>query len=115
MQRVGGKGAGKANFSKGFHYIFGVLSPASEYAKVILEAALALPTPPKTVAIISANDAFSLEVAAAAKAYAASHNLNVVYYQQYPPTSTDLTSSLTALKTSGPGGTVPHMLLSSGH
>ncbi len=88
---VEGNGAAKAIFSKGFHYIFGVLSPASEYAKVILEAALALPNPPKTVAIISANDAFSLEVAAAAKAYAASHNLNVVYYQQYPANTTDLT------------------------
>jgi len=112
---VEGNGAAKAIFSKGFHYIFGVLSPASEYAKVILEAALALPNPPKTIAIISANDAFSLEVAAAAKAYAASHNLNVVYYQQYPANTTDLTSVLTALKTSGPGGTVPDMLLGSGH
>jgi branched-chain amino acid transport system substrate-binding protein len=112
---VEGNGAAKAIFSKGFHYIFGVLSPASEYAKVILEAALALPNPPKTVAIISANDAFSLEVATAAKAYATSHNLNVVYYQQYPANSTDLTSVLTALKTSGPGGTIPDMLLGSGH
>jgi branched-chain amino acid transport system substrate-binding protein len=112
---VEGNGAAKAIFSKGFHYIFGVLSPASEYAKVMLEAALALPNPPKTVAIISANDAFSLEVAVAAKDYAASHNLSVVYYQQYPANSTDLTSVLTALKTSGPGGTVPDMLLGSGH
>ncbi|HEX9133839.1 MAG TPA: amino acid ABC transporter substrate-binding protein [Ktedonobacteraceae bacterium] len=112
---VEGNGAAKAIFSKGFHYIFGVLSPASEYAKVMLEAALALPNPPKTVAIISANDAFSLEVAAAAKDYATSQNLNVVYYQQYPANSTDLTSVLTALKSSGPGGTVPDMLLGSGH
>jgi len=115
ISMVEGNGAAKAIFSKGFHYIFGVLSPASEYAKVILEAALALPNPPKTVAIISANDAFSLEVAAAAKAYAVSHNLNVVYYQQYPANTTDLTSVLTALKTSGPGGTIPDMLLGSGH
>src|SRR5216684_2081701 len=112
---VEGNGAAKAIFSKGFHYIFGVLSPASEYAKVMLEAALALPTPPKNVAIISADDAFSKEVAAAAKVYATSHNLPVVYYQQYPSGTTDLTSVLTALKTSGPGGTVPDMLLGSGH
>jgi branched-chain amino acid transport system substrate-binding protein len=112
---VEGNGAAKAIFSKGFHYIFGVLSPASEYAKVMLEAALALPNPPKTVAIISANDAFSLEVAAAAKDYATGHYLNVVYYQQYPANTTDLTSVLTALKTSGPGGTAPDMLLGSGH
>ena len=112
---VEGNGAAKAIFSKGFHYIFGVLSPASEYAKVMLEAALALPNPPKTVAIISANDAFSLEVAAAAKAYATSQNLKVAYYQQYPSGATDLTSVLTALKSSGPNGAIPDMILGSGH
>lgn len=112
---VEGNGAAKAIFSKGFHYIFGVLSPASEYGKVMLEAALAAPTPPRTVAIISADDAFSKEVAAAAKDYATSQNLKVVYFQQYPANSTDLTSVLTALKSSGPGGTVPDMVLGSGH
>ena len=112
---VEANGAAKAIFSKGFHYTFGVLSPASEYAKVMLEAALALPTPPQTVAIISADDAFSKEVAVAAKDYATSHNLNVVYYKQYPSNTTDLTSVLTALKTSGPNGTVPDMILGSGH
>lgn len=112
---VEANGAAKAIFSKGFHYIFGVLSPASEYAKVMLEAAQALTSPPKNVAIISADDAFSKEVAAAAKDYATSHSLPVVYYQQYPSGTTDLTSVLTALKSSGPGGTVPDMLLGSGH
>lgn len=112
---VEGNGAAKSIFSKGFHYIFGVLSPAAEYAKVMLEAALSLPNPPKTVAIISADDAFSVEVAVAAKAYADSNNLQVVYYKQYPSGSTDLTSVLTALKSSGPGGTVPDMILGSGH
>jgi branched-chain amino acid transport system substrate-binding protein len=112
---VAGNGSAKAIFSKGFKYIFGVESPASDYGAVMLEAALALPHPPKTVAIISADDAFSKEVAAAAKDYATSHNLDIVYYQQYPANITDLTSVLTALKTSGPGGTAPDMLLGSGH
>lgn len=112
---VEGNGAAKAIFSKGFHYIFGVLSPAAEYGKVMLEAALTAPNPPKTVAIISADDAFSKEVAAGAKDFATGHNLKVVYFQQYPANTTDLTSVLTALKTSGPGGTVPDMLLGSGH
>jgi branched-chain amino acid transport system substrate-binding protein len=112
---VEANGAAKAIFSKGFHYIFGVLSPASEYAKVMLEAALALPTPPKSVAIISADDAFSKEVAVAARDFAGSHNLTVSYYKQYPSNTTDLTSVLTALKSSGPNGTVPDMILGSGH
>jgi branched-chain amino acid transport system substrate-binding protein len=112
---VEANGAAKSIFSKGFHYIFGVLSPASEYAKVMLEAALALPTPPKSVAIISADDSFSQEVASAAKDFASSHNLTVSYYKQYPSNTTDLTGVLTALKTSGPNGSVPDMILGSGH
>jgi branched-chain amino acid transport system substrate-binding protein len=112
---VEANGAAKSIFAKGFHYIFGVLSPSAQYASVMLEAALAAPTPPQNVAIIYANDSFSTEVAAAAKAYAASHNLPVTYYQEYPANATDLTGVLTALKTSGPGGTVPDMILGSGH
>lgn len=112
---VEANGAAKAIFSKGYRYIFGVLSPASEYAKVMLQAALALPTPPRNVAIISADDAFSKEVADAAKAYATSQNLPVTYFKQYPSNATDLTSVLTALKTTGPGGSVPDMILGSGH
>src|SRR5437016_1194099 len=42
---VEGNGAARSIFARGFHYIFGVLSPASEYAKVMLEEALALPRP----------------------------------------------------------------------
>jgi branched-chain amino acid transport system substrate-binding protein len=112
---VEANGAASSIFSKGLHFIFGVLSPAAEYAKVMLEAALTAPSPPQNVAIIYANDSFSTEVAAAAKDYANSHNLPVVYYQEYPANATDLTGVLTAVKTSGPGGTVPDMLLGSGH
>ncbi|HEY7347021.1 MAG TPA: amino acid ABC transporter substrate-binding protein [Ktedonobacterales bacterium] len=112
---VEGNGAAKSIFAKGFHYIFGVLSPAEKYASVMLEAALSLATPPKNVAIIFANDSFSVEVAEAAKAFADSHNLPVTYYQQYPANTTDLTGVLTALKTTGPGGSLPDMILGSGH
>lgn len=111
---VEGNGAAKSIFSKSNSYIFGVLSPASEYAKTMLQAALSLPNPPKTVAIISANDSFSKEVAAAAKDYASSNGMNVVNYQEYPANATDLTNVLTQVKTSANGG-VPDMLLGSGH
>jgi branched-chain amino acid transport system substrate-binding protein len=112
---VEGNGAAKSIFSKGFKYVFGVLSPAVNYGSIMLEAALAQATPPQNVAIIYANDSFSTEVAEGAKAYAESHNLPVAYYQQYPANTTDLTGVLTALKTSAPGGTVPDMILGSGH
>lgn len=107
---VEGNGAAKAIFSRGFHYIFGVLSPASEYAKVMIQAALSLKKPPHSVAIIYANDAFSTEVAAAAHDYAGSTNLKVVAYQEYPADTTNMTGVLTPLKSSA-----PDFLLGSGH
>src|SRR5579859_4834894 len=111
---VEGNGAAQAIFSKGNKYIFGVLSPTPEYAGTILRAALAEPNPPKTIAIINANDAFSTEVATAAKSFAASHGMTVVYTQSYPADTTDLTGILTQIKTSANGG-VPDMILGSGH
>jgi branched-chain amino acid transport system substrate-binding protein len=111
---VEGNGAAKSIFSKGYKYTFGVLSPASKYAQTMLDAAHALPTPPQTVAIIYANDAFSKEVAAAAKEYAPTLGFNVVFYQEYPNAATDLTNVLTPLKTSANGG-IPDMIIGSGH
>jgi branched-chain amino acid transport system substrate-binding protein len=111
---VEGNGAAQAIFSKNNPYIFGVLSPSPEYAGTILRAALAQTNPPKTIAIINANDAFSTEVAAAAKTFAAANGLTVVYTQSYPAGTSDLTGILTQIKTSASGG-VPDMILGSGH
>lgn len=111
---VEGNGAAQAIFAKNNPYIFGVLSPTPEYAGTILRAALALQNPPKTIAIINANDAFSTEVADAAKTFAASNGMKVVYTQSYPANATDLTGILTQIKTSASGG-VPDMILGSGH
>lgn len=111
---VEGNGAAQAIFSKGNPYIFGVLSPSPEYAGAMIKAALSLPDPPKTIAIINANDAFSTEVANAAKTLAQSSGLNLVYSQSYPANATDLTGVLTQIKTSANGG-VPDMIVGSGH
>lgn len=110
---VEGNGAASSIFSQGNKYIFGVLSPAGTYASIMIEAALSLQTPPTSVAIISANDAFSLGVAKAAKTFATNHNLKVCYYQEYPANTTDLTNVLTALKTSCTS--TPDFILGSGH
>ncbi len=111
---VEGNGAAQAIFSKGNPYIFGVLSPSPEYAGAMIKAALSLASPPKTIAIINANDSFSTEVATAAKSLAQSSNMKVVYTQSYPANATDLTGVLTQIKTSANGG-VPDMILGSGH
>jgi branched-chain amino acid transport system substrate-binding protein len=111
---VEGNGAAQAIFKKNNPYIFGVLSPSPEYAGAMIKAALALPNPPKTIAIINANDSFSTEVANAAKTLAASSGMDVVYSQSYPANATDLTGVLTQIKTSASGG-VPDMIVGSGH
>jgi branched-chain amino acid transport system substrate-binding protein len=111
---VEGNGAAQAIFKKNNPYIFGVLSPSPEYAGAMVKAALSLASPPKTIAIINANDSFSTEVATAAKALATSSGMNVVYSQSYPANATDLTGVLTQIKTSASGG-VPDMILGSGH
>lgn len=107
---VEGNGAASSIFSRGFKYIFGVLSPAVNYANVMLQAALSQKNRPTSVAIINANDAFSQEVAAGAHDFAFTHHLKIVEYQSYPANTTDLTSVLTPLK-SNP----PDMILGSGH
>ncbi len=111
---VEGNGAAQAIFKKNNPYIFGVLSPSPEYAGAMIKAALALPNPPKTIAIINANDSFSTEVADAAKTLAASSGMDVVYSQSYPANATDLSGVLTQIKTSASGG-APDMIVGSGH
>jgi branched-chain amino acid transport system substrate-binding protein len=111
---VEGNGAAHAIFAKGNQFIFGVLSPASEYAKTMVQAALAQPTPPKTIAIIYANDSFSVEVAQAAHDFAQTAGMNIVAYTEYPANAPDLTNVLTPLKTIVSGGP-PDMILGSGH
>ncbi len=111
---VEGNGAAESIFSKGNKYIFGVLSPASTYAKIMIQAALAQSTPPKTIAIIYANDSFSVAVAQAAHDFAQSNGMDIVSYQEYPANATDLTNVLTPIKTAASGG-APDFILGSGH
>jgi branched-chain amino acid transport system substrate-binding protein len=111
---VEGNGAAESIFSKGNKYIFGVLSPASNYASIMIEAALSAPNPPKTIAIIHANDSFSVAVAAAADTFAKGQGLNVVADTEYPADAPDLTNVLTPLKTIVNGGP-PDFILGSGH
>ncbi|HEV2239295.1 MAG TPA: amino acid ABC transporter substrate-binding protein [Ktedonobacterales bacterium] len=111
---VEGNGAAQAIFAKSNPYIFGVLSPSPQYAGAMIDAAASLADPPKTVAIINANDSFSAEVAKAAKDKAVAKGMQVVYTQSYPANATDLSGVLTQIKTSASGG-VPDMIIGSGH
>jgi branched-chain amino acid transport system substrate-binding protein len=107
---VEGNGAAESIFSQGYQYTFGVLSPARNYLTGAIDMVLAQTPKPATVAILAADDPFSVEVADAARTYAEEKGLQVVYYQKYPDKSTNLRAPLTEAKSKN-----PDFFLNSGH
>jgi branched-chain amino acid transport system substrate-binding protein len=107
---VEANGAARKIFTQGYRYVFGILSPADEYATSMLKAASALAPKPKTVAVLAADDLFSLEVANGAREWAEKNGLRVVYFQKYPVGVADLSAALTSIK-----ALRPDILLGSGH
>ncbi len=107
---VEGNGAAESIFSQGYQYTFGVLSPARNYLTGAIDMALDQNPKPATVAVLTADDPFSVEVADAAQKYATSKGLQVVYFQKYPDKSTDLRAPLTEAKSKN-----PDFFLNSGH
>ncbi len=93
-------GASDTIFQHGYKNIVEVLSPASGYLKGALDYIKAN-HPTDKIALLYANDAFSIICGQGAAAYAASLGLNVVYNQSYPSTATDLSTQLTAAKNAG--------------
>jgi len=110
MPMVDVGGAAETIFNRNFKYIFGVLSPGTKYLTGVIDAWNSQNPKPEKLAILAANDAFSLEVAKAAHDYADSKGLQVVYDQNYPPDTKDLSSALNQVKAAG-----ADVLLGSGH
>lgn len=107
---VEGNGSSEKIFSQGFRYTFAVLSPAKRYLEGVLEMALTQKPKPKTVAVVAANDLFSLEVASGAAAYATAHGMQVVYNNKYPADTTDVSGIVSGIK-----ATNPDIILNGGH
>jgi branched-chain amino acid transport system substrate-binding protein len=110
MPMIEGNGAAESIFSQGYKYTFGVLAPAQNYLRGIVDVSLTMDPKPTTAAVLSADDPFSVEVADAVRTYAEQKGLQVVYYQKYPNASTDLRAPLTETK-----GKNPDLFLNSGH
>jgi branched-chain amino acid transport system substrate-binding protein len=103
-------GAAESIFSQGYRYTFGVLSPAPNYLRGVIEMALAQSPKPATIAVLSADDPFSVEVADAARKFAEQNGLQVVHYQRYPNGSTELRAPITEVRSKN-----PDLFLNSGH
>jgi branched-chain amino acid transport system substrate-binding protein len=107
---VEANGAAQSIFSRGYQYTFGVLSPANKYLQGVLDMAATLTPKPTTIAMLSADDNFSLEVADAIKDYAPTKGMTLSVYKKYKNGNTSLTAEVQAAKAVN-----PDILLNSGH
>ena len=110
MPMVEANGAARRIFQQGYKWVFGITSPADDYAAAMLKAATSFKPKPETVAILSADDLFSIEVANGAKDWADRNGLKVLYFQKYPANAPDLSAPLTSIKSLR-----PDVLIGSGH
>lgn len=107
---VEGNGAATSIFSQGYKFTFAVLAPGKNYLQGLLEMALTQTPKPQTVAIATANDAFSVEVGQGAADYATSHGMTVVYNTKYPAATSDVSAVVSGIKAAG-----PDVILNGGH
>lgn len=104
-------GADDNIFTKGYKNTFAVLSPASKYVAVIVDAIMDGANPkPKTVAVLSADDGFSSTAAKGGVAEAKKKGLQVIAQESFPEHTTDVSSALTKIK-----GKNPDVILGSVH
>jgi branched-chain amino acid transport system substrate-binding protein len=100
---ISSAGADDKIFEKGYKYVFGVLSPASQYLATIVKATADIAQPkPQTVGIVSADDGFSKTAAEGGKAEAEKQGMQVVAMEFVPEGSTDVSSALTKVKAKNP-------------
>ena len=107
---VEANGAAQSIFNQGYKYTFGVLSPANKYLQGVIDLAATLNPKPKTIAMLSADDNFSLEVADGVNTYATTKGMNVVLYKKYKNGTTNLSAEVQAAKAAN-----ADIVLNSGH
>jgi branched-chain amino acid transport system substrate-binding protein len=100
---VDSSGADNAIFAKGYRNTFAVLSPATSYLAVIVQAIAENANPkPKTVAIISADDGFSKTAAKGGAAEARKQGIEVLTTEEVPEHTTNVSSALTKIRPMNP-------------
>ena len=113
---VEANGAARELFTKGYRYIFAVLSTSDQYLTPALDLAaenagkLGKTPQDLTLAIATENDAFSQDVRAGVLADARRHGINCVIDDQLPPELNDMSVTLAKVK-----ALKPDILVVSGH
>ncbi|MDE2342251.1 MAG: amino acid ABC transporter substrate-binding protein [Betaproteobacteria bacterium] len=97
---VQGGGASDQIYSRGYHYIFGTLPPASNYFGTTIEALSKLSPKPAKVALLYADDAFDVAVAKGAREQLAHAGFNTTIDERYTSNTSDFTSLLSRIKSS---------------
>jgi branched-chain amino acid transport system substrate-binding protein len=95
---VQGGGASNEIFSRGFKYIFGTLAPASNYFGSTIEMMKALKTPPKTVALLYADDSFDVSTAEGTRPLLKKAGFDTVMDERYSSNTSDFSSLLSQIK-----------------
>jgi len=107
---VESNGAAQSIFSHGYKYTFGVLSPANKYLTGVIDMAATLSPKPTTIAMLAANDSFSLEVSKAVEDYATTKGMTVVFTKSYPAAAPDVSGLISQAKAAN-----PDIVMNSGH
>jgi branched-chain amino acid transport system substrate-binding protein len=112
---VEGGGASPQIFSRGYKYIFGLLPPANDYFASTIEMLKQLHPVAKTVALVTADDAFDVSVAKGTRKLLAAAGMDIVLSQTYAARTTDFSSIMAQIKAKQPdvvfwGGLEPEVL-----
>jgi branched-chain amino acid transport system substrate-binding protein len=102
--------AARQVFMQGFHYAFGILAPADQYASAVFDWELSQTPKPATIAILTADDDASMLITQGAVAAAAAKGIKVVYLQKYPAGTTNLYPLVQQAKARN-----PDLFFDSGH
>lgn len=102
MPMVQGGGAASQIFGRGYKWIFGTLPRAEDYFSSTIAMMGQLDPKPKTVALITADDAFDVSVAQGTRDLLKKAGLETVLDQQYAANSSDFSSVLTLVKSKDP-------------
>ncbi len=95
---VQGGGASNEIFTRNFKYIFGTLAPASDYFGSTIEMMKALKTPPKSVALLYADDSFDVATADGTRPLLKKAGLEIAMDERYSSNTSDFSSLLSQIK-----------------
>jgi branched-chain amino acid transport system substrate-binding protein len=102
MPMIQSGGASGRIFARGFKYVFGTLPPAEDYFRSTIEMFGQLTPKPKTVGLVSGDDAFDAALSNGTSALLKSAGLQVVLDQQYSERIPNFYNILTLIQSRSP-------------